>query len=106
MPKVSTGETSFNLAFGMEAVIFIEIGVPSVWVENFDEQTNLERLRANLDLLEEAKERAYVRMAAYQHKVVRYYNNKVRNKIFKIDDLILCKTEISKSEERDKLTQN
>ena len=40
----------------MEVVIPVEIGVPSVRVENFDEQTNSEKLCVNLDLLEEVSE--------------------------------------------------
>ncbi|XP_073116197.1 uncharacterized protein [Elaeis guineensis] len=99
-------ETPFSLTFGMEAVIPVEIVVPSVRTENFDEQTNSERLHANLDLLEEDRERVRVRMAAYQHKVVWYYNIRVRNKVFRIDDLVLCKTGVSQPRERDKLAPN
>ena len=37
MPRVSIEKTSFNLAFGIEAVIPIEVGVSSATIENFDE---------------------------------------------------------------------
>lgn len=47
-------ETPFNLAFETEAVIPIEIDVPSAQVENFNIQSNSEELQANLDLLNEA----------------------------------------------------
>lgn len=57
------GETPFNLAFGTEAVIPLEIGCLSLRVESFDEGNNSERLKANLDLLEEVHEHAIVRMA-------------------------------------------
>ena len=56
MPRVPTREIPFNLAFGIDAVIPIEIGVPSARVKNYDKQTNMERLCADLDLLEETKE--------------------------------------------------
>ena len=51
--RVSTGETPFNHFFETEAIIPIEIGLPSLWVENYNDQDNARILRANLDLLEE-----------------------------------------------------
>lgn len=60
------GETSFSLALGTEAMIPIELGIPSVCVVNFDEQTNSKKQFVDLDLLDEARERAYVKMVAYQ----------------------------------------
>ncbi|GKV06415.1 hypothetical protein SLEP1_g18313 [Rubroshorea leprosula] len=52
--KTATGETPYHLAFGTEAVIPIEIGVPSFRVTHFDEGQNGQLLRENLDLLAEA----------------------------------------------------
>ena len=72
-PGVPTEETPFSLTFGMEAVILIKIEVPSARTENFDEQTNSQRPHANLDLLEEAREKMHVRMTTYQQKVIWYY---------------------------------
>ena len=43
-PRVLTGETPFSLTSGMEAVIPVETEVSSVRIENFDEQTNSQRL--------------------------------------------------------------
>lgn len=54
-----------------------------------------EQLRANLDLLEEIREYAQVWIAAYQCKVARYYNSQVKRKVFKVDDLVLQRAEIS-----------
>lgn len=53
MQRVLTGEIPFNLAFGIEAVIPLELGLPYLWMENFHEDNNSEHSRANLDLLEE-----------------------------------------------------
>ena len=39
-PRFSTGETPFTLAFGTEAVIPIELELPSVRVEAFNKQSN------------------------------------------------------------------
>ncbi|XP_073099132.1 uncharacterized protein [Elaeis guineensis] len=105
-PRVPMREIPFGLAFEMEVVIPIEIGVPSARIENYDEQTNLEKLHANLDQLEEVRERAHVWMAAYQHKIARYYNFRVRSKIFRVGDLIFRKAEVSQPGERGKLAPN
>ncbi|GKV15261.1 hypothetical protein SLEP1_g26057 [Rubroshorea leprosula] len=50
--RTTTGETPYHLAFGTEAVIPIEIGVPSFRVTHFDEGRNGQLLRENLDLLD------------------------------------------------------
>ena len=90
MPKTPTDETPFSLAFDTEAVISVEVRIPSIRIENFDGQTNSERQHANLDLLEEVREIAQIRMIAYQYKMARYFNFRVRNKTFRIGDLVLC----------------
>ena len=64
--RVSIDEMPFNLAFEMEAVIPIKFGLPSIRIEEYDEDTNPIWLRANLDLIEESRERAAARMAAYR----------------------------------------
>ena len=68
-PRTATGETLFNMTFGTEAMISVEIGLPTLWTENFEEEANLEQLRTNVDLLEETRERARQRLATYQQKV-------------------------------------
>ncbi|GKU97906.1 hypothetical protein SLEP1_g10981 [Rubroshorea leprosula] len=51
--RIATGETPYHLTFGTEAVIPIEIGIPSFKVTHFDEGQNGQLLRENLDLLDE-----------------------------------------------------
>lgn len=45
-----------NLTFGIEVVFPLKMGFQSSGVKNFDEGSNLEQLRANLDMLEEVRE--------------------------------------------------
>ena len=94
-PRVPTEETPFKLTFGMQAVIHLDIGLPTSRTEDFNQEENDTRLRANLDLLNEVREQAPVCMAAYQYKVVKYYNSQVKTKIFKIGDLVLRMAEAS-----------
>ncbi|GKV13663.1 hypothetical protein SLEP1_g24648 [Rubroshorea leprosula] len=56
--RTATGETPYHLAFGTEAVILVEIGVPSLRVTHFDEGRNGQLFRENLDLLAEVREEA------------------------------------------------
>ena len=45
-------------------------------------------------------------MVAYQQRVTQYYNAKVKSKVFHLGDLILRKTEVSKSLDQKKFSLN
>ncbi|XP_043809729.1 uncharacterized protein LOC122723055 [Manihot esculenta] len=70
-PKTPTRETPFALAFGTEAVVSIELQVPTHRVQFNSEDTNDDKLKCNLDALAEVREGAQVRTAAYQQKAAR-----------------------------------
>ncbi|GKV20257.1 hypothetical protein SLEP1_g30411 [Rubroshorea leprosula] len=100
MSRTATGETPYHLAFGTEAVILIEIGVPSFRVTHFDEGRNGQLLRENLDLLDEVREEAQLRTLVYKQKVANFYNKRVRPRTFKVGDLILRKAGLTGFETR------
>ena len=54
--KTATQETPFALAFGIEAVAPVEIGLKSPRIELTSVDQNEEALRLNLDLLDEKRE--------------------------------------------------
>ncbi|XP_070004248.1 uncharacterized protein [Nicotiana sylvestris] len=89
--KISTGEIPFSLIYGAEAVITVEIGEPSMRYTQTTEESNEEEMRINLDLLEERREAALIRMAAQKQVMDRYYNRKARLRYFKIRDFVLKK---------------
>ncbi|KAK3022628.1 hypothetical protein RJ639_046607 [Escallonia herrerae] len=60
-PYSVTGETPFSLCYGTEAMLPVEIGVPTIQALHFSELNNDVGLRANLDLVEEARTQAHVR---------------------------------------------
>nr|XP_009793171.1 PREDICTED: uncharacterized protein LOC104240088 [Nicotiana sylvestris] len=62
--KTSTGETPFSLVYRAEALIPVEIGEPSTRYIQANEESNEEEMRINLDLLEERREAAFIRLAA------------------------------------------
>ncbi|XP_071694931.1 uncharacterized protein [Rutidosis leptorrhynchoides] len=53
--KKSTGETSFSLVYGSEAMISAEIFMPTHRVANFDETKNNDALCENLNFVEERR---------------------------------------------------
>ena len=76
----------------------MKIGMPSFRTLNFDKENNEIELRLNLDLLDEKRERAEIRQAAYKHQVAKYYNQIVRHRSFLPGDLVLRKVTLSTKE--------
>nr|XP_009611301.1 uncharacterized protein LOC104104822 [Nicotiana tomentosiformis] len=89
--KIATGETSFSLVYGSEALIPVEIGEPSTRFTLATEESNDEELRTNLDLLEQRREAALIRMETQKQIIERYYNRKAHLRYFKIRDFVLKK---------------
>ncbi|KAK2996907.1 hypothetical protein RJ639_025764 [Escallonia herrerae] len=94
-PHSVTGETPFSLCYGTEVMLPVEIGVPTIRALHFSELNNDVGLRANLDLVEEARTQAHIRSVIVKQRVARYYNQKVRSKQFNEGDLVLRKLEVS-----------
>ena len=88
-------ETPFRLTFGTEAVIPVEIGLTSFRTNIYDEKSNDSQLRLNLDLLDEARDRVEAKMKAYQQRMARYYDRRVKHKEFEVEDLVLRKVTLA-----------
>ena len=56
--RTPTGETTFNLTYGTEAIKPIEIGLTRIKKEFFDEHSNDDQLKLNLDCLGEVRDQA------------------------------------------------
>ncbi|GLT29658.1 hypothetical protein SLA2020_045090 [Shorea laevis] len=90
-PSSATGETPFSLAYGAEAVIPVEVGLPSNRSDRHNDHNDEQLLRENLDLVEEIREMSRIKNMAYQSRVARFYNKSVRARQFQVGDLVLCK---------------
>ncbi|GKV37134.1 hypothetical protein SLEP1_g45194 [Rubroshorea leprosula] len=90
-PSSATGETPFSLAYGAEAVIPVEVGLPSDRAGGHDDLNNEQLLRENLDFVEEVKEMSRIKNMAHQSRVAKFYNKRVRARQFQVGDLILRK---------------
>ena len=89
--KSVTQETPFALAFGVEAVAPVKVGLKSLRVEFVSAEHNEEILSLNLDLLEEKREQVIRRTEDYRRKTTKYYDRRVRPRSFKLSDLVLKK---------------
>ena len=89
--KSATQETPFALAFGIEAVAPVEIGLKSPRIELASVEHNEEVLRLNMDLLDEKRDQVLKRTEDYQRKTTRYYDQKVKPRSYKPGDLVLKK---------------
>ncbi|GKD44592.1 reverse transcriptase domain-containing protein [Tanacetum coccineum] len=92
MIKSSHGDTPFSLTYGTEAVIPVEIRMPTYRTTVVDAIHNVEELRLNLDLLEERRERAAIREAKAKLKMTKYYNARVRGVTFRPGELFIVVT--------------
>ncbi|VFQ80249.1 unnamed protein product [Cuscuta campestris] len=95
-PRKATGETPFSLTYGFEARAPAETSLLSYRVETFDAQGNEENLRAELHLIDERRERAYMRAENYRRQVKSYHDQRVRPRQFKLGDWVLRKREVSR----------
>ena len=90
----STGTTPYSLVYGMEAVLPIELLLPSgrVIAElKMDESEWSQSRMDQLDLLPEQRMRALYHAQCYQKRMARAYNKKVISRDFAPGDLVLRK---------------
>uniref|UniRef100_A0A2N9HSY3 RNase H type-1 domain-containing protein n=1 Tax=Fagus sylvatica TaxID=28930 RepID=A0A2N9HSY3_FAGSY len=90
-PRCSTGETPFSLTYGVEAVIPLEVGLPTIRTEYYDPVTNEASLATDLDLAEERRDSALIHLAAYQNGLRRIYEKRINPRELAVGDLVLRK---------------
>ena len=88
--RTSIGETPFSLAYDAEAVIPAETGILTSRYEWTIEKQNWQELNHELDTIDERREKALIRIAAYEQSIARHYNKHVRIRSFKEGDWVLC----------------
>ena len=79
------------MTYGAEAVIPLETGFPTLKTSTFSSDSNDGLLGKSLDLIEERRESAIVRLAYYQHKLKRDYDTNVKLRSLAVGDLVLRK---------------
>uniref|UniRef100_A0A2N9FFW9 Integrase catalytic domain-containing protein n=1 Tax=Fagus sylvatica TaxID=28930 RepID=A0A2N9FFW9_FAGSY len=89
--RKATGETPFALAYGVEAVIPLEIGILTTRTTDFVVESNEDNLRKDLDLVEERRDLATVWLASYQQQIKKEHDKNVKPRIFRVGELVLRK---------------
>ncbi|VFQ88657.1 unnamed protein product [Cuscuta campestris] len=105
-PKRSHGETPFSLTYGCEARLPIEAEFPTFRESNYQPQQNEEDHLAELNLVEERRMAAEVKMSTYQQVVMKYHDNKVGPRYFQVGDEVLRRREASRPGDGGKLAKN
>ncbi|VFQ86996.1 unnamed protein product [Cuscuta campestris] len=105
-PRRAHGETPFSLTYGCEARLPIEAEFPTFQESNYQPQQNEEDHLAELNLVEERRMAAEVKMSTYQQVVKKYHDNKVGPRYFQVGDEVLRRREASRPDDRGKLAKN
>ena len=78
-PQKAMNETTYALTFGFEAVILLEVGLPTILTKAYDINHNAEVLARDLDLANEQRENALIWMIDYQKQLAKTYNQEVQH---------------------------
>jgi hypothetical protein len=90
--KVTTKYTPFQLVYGQEAILPIKIELPSLRIaleERLGDEESLKHHYEMLEKLEGTKALAYLNMVIIQKHTKTYYDNKLKPKLLKENNLIL-----------------
>lgn len=101
-PSRATGETPFFLVYGSEAVLPTEIAHECPRIALFEEESQDQRRRDDVDTLEETRRLVLMRNANYLQGLCRYHQKKVSPRQLQAGDLVLRRAQ--SREGKDKLT--
>ncbi|XP_056690478.1 uncharacterized protein [Spinacia oleracea] len=87
--KDATGRSPFELVYGSEAVLPVEVGIPSPRVTFYDYEENEKKKSHDLDLLPEIRGDALLRAIAQKRKMTRHFNRRVKHKPINQGDWVL-----------------
>jgi transposase InsO family protein len=88
-PNPATQETPFFLVHGAEAVLPVEVTHEASRVTAYDETTSTEALQDDVDVLDEARDKALERVTQYQQSLRNYHSNRVHPRSFMVGHLVL-----------------
>ena len=107
--RTSTGATPFSLVYDMEALLPIEVEIPSICVLMEAKLSEAEWCQSRYDqlnLIEEKRMTALCHGQLYQKRMKKAFDKKVRPRVFREGDLVLKKIQSFISDSRGKWTPN
>ncbi|XP_074284153.1 uncharacterized protein LOC141608707 [Silene latifolia] len=90
--KTPTQATPYALVYGVEAVLPLELQIPSLRIaiqEGLTDDENDKLRLAELEALDEKRLEAQQKLQCYQARLSRAFNKKVRPRSFQVGDLVL-----------------
>ena len=90
--KVTTNATPFQLVYGQEAILPIELEVPNLRIAieyRLGDINSLQFRLSQLEKLDETRAQALLTMEAIQKRRKSHYDSKLKLKVFKSNDLVL-----------------
>ncbi|XP_012851555.1 PREDICTED: uncharacterized protein K02A2.6-like [Erythranthe guttata] len=94
--KSATGESPFSLVYGMEAVLPIEVRIPSRRTQSFNPEQNGPLIRESLDMIMEKREVAARRMERVKAAIKATYDKRVRGRRFDVGNMVLRRADALK----------
>ncbi|XP_074283795.1 uncharacterized protein LOC141608333 [Silene latifolia] len=91
--KTPTQATPYALVYGVEAVLPLELQIPSLRIaiqEGLTDDENDKLRLAELEALDEKRLEAQQKLQCYQARLSRAFNKKVRPRSFQVGDLVLA----------------
>ena len=107
--RVSTGATPYSLVYGTEAVVPVEVEIPSLRVLVETQQDEEEWIRSRhdqLNLIDEKRLAALCHGQVYQARISRAFNKRVKDRRIKEGDLVVKQTNPAISDSRGKWAPN
>lgn len=90
--RTPTGATPYSLVYGVEAILPLEVEIPSLRVSLqplTDDETHRVSQLHQLEMLDEKRQTTLTHLQAYQNCLHRSYNKKVKGRHFEVGDLVL-----------------
>ncbi|XP_021773982.1 uncharacterized protein LOC110737941 [Chenopodium quinoa] len=77
--KEATGKSPFALAYGADVIVPVEVQIPSLRIQHYEQQGNEKRLLEELDFLLEIRLKAALKQAAQKSKISKAFKKRVKH---------------------------
>ncbi|XP_021755975.1 uncharacterized protein LOC110721126 [Chenopodium quinoa] len=105
--KESTGKSPFTLAYGADVVVLVEVQIPCLRIQHYEQQGNEKRMLEELDFLPEVRLKAALKLAAQKSRISKAFNKRVKHKELLPGDLFLRRTTaVGRGNQHGKLSAN
>ncbi|XP_074322882.1 uncharacterized protein LOC141659855 [Apium graveolens] len=88
-PRTTPGESPFTLTYGCEVMVLVDIDAGSFRRDNYDPYDNEINYHLYLDLVEEVRVNAHLKLVTYHQRTKKYFDKKVRARPLRVGVLVL-----------------